>query len=338
MIRLLMVGSQLPMAIESHYYNHLRNFGIEVSFFNSALFYKVESVIDKIKFRYWPDQLFRQVNVALIDSIENDPPDMVWIFKGLEFFPETLKRIKERGILLLNYNPDHPFIRTFVSNGGRHIEESVPLYDVHFCYSKELTLKIQSDFNLKSFWLPFGYDLTDQEFGQLQLESEINRVCFVGNPDHSRANTIKRIAHSKQNIDVYGYNWKRFLKANDQIRIFDQVLNFDYWRTLRKYRLQLNVFRPHNFNSHNMRTFEIPACGGIQAAPSSDENKYFFEAGKEIYLFRNDEELISVCDLVINMSAQEANQVRINSRSRVVSNRDSYQNSAQYVADIMKSL
>jgi len=60
---------------------------------------------------------------------------------------------------------------------------------------------------------------------------------------------------------------------------------------LKTYSIQLNIFRPHNIGSHNMRTFEIPAIGGLQLAPESAENREFFLPDSEIVLYSSVEEL-----------------------------------------------
>lgn len=43
----------------------------------------------------------------------------------------------------------------------------------------------------------------------------------------------------------------------------------------------------------HLRTFEIPMCGGLQLASYSDELAGYFEDGKEIVLYRSDDEFIS---------------------------------------------
>ena len=59
----------------------------------------------------------------------------------------------------------------------------------------------------------------------------------------------------------------------------------DFWRKNQEYRVQLNLFRQYNEGSHNMRTFEIPAVGGIQLTEYSTEQADFFKEGEEIFSF-----------------------------------------------------
>ena len=57
------------------------------------------------------------------------------------------------------------------------------------------------------------------------------------------------------------------------------VESSDFWKVLRKYRVQLNLMRPHNLDSHNMRSIEVPAVGGIGLFPDTPDHERFFEKG-----------------------------------------------------------
>jgi spore maturation protein CgeB len=80
-----------------------------------------------------------------------------------------------------------------------------------------------------------------------------------------------------------------------------------------------------------MRTFEIPAAGGIQLAPYSREQELFFEAGKEIFFFRNDEEMIQQAKDIIGMSKSGALEIREAARRRSVGSDYTFRNRAQTV-------
>lgn len=53
----------------------------------------------------------------------------------------------------------------------------------------------------------------------------------------------------------------------------------------------LNLMRPQNSFSHNMKTFEIPAMGGFMLAPRTTEHSIFFEEGKQVAYYDDLEEL-----------------------------------------------
>lgn len=338
-LKILIVGSTLPGALENYYRKYLDRNRFEVLSFDPSAFYTIKSIGSKIKFRYFTRSLYKVANAQLIAYADQAKPDVIWIFKGIEFFPETLKQIKKRNIALINYNPDHPFIRTFVSNGGRNIRDCVPYYDLHFCYSRDLVLQLQTEYSLKAIWLPFGFDLSQADYDRIAGEEEVVKVSFIGNPDALRAKVVERIGRNGIAVDVYGHNWDKYLKhGNSYIRTYGQVNGFDYWKTLRKYRVQLNVFRPHNVNSHNMRTFEIPACGGIQLAPASDEHTLFFTEGKEIFLYHTEEEMIEKINVLLGLSSEGAERLRGAARQRVLDDLASYEHRAKQAGEAIMDI
>ncbi|HZV69761.1 MAG TPA: glycosyltransferase [Saprospiraceae bacterium] len=337
-MKLLIVGSQSPAAIEIYYIKYLKKAGIEVDVFEPSHFFSVTNLMEKLKFRYFSRSLFHLANKKLIDKVNEFRPGIVWIFKGLEIFPDTLMYLRKQSIYLVNYNPDHPFIRSFASNGGKNVEQCVPLYDLHFCYSRDLAFKINQEYKLKTHWLPFGYELSAEDYRKIQNTSEIHKCCFVGNPDKSRANTIKKLAANGIPIDVYGHNWNKYLDRHKNLSVFGLAMGLDYWNVLRQYRLQLNMFRPYNFNAHNMRTFEIPACGGIQLAPVSDDNEYFFNEGEEIFLYNDTGELHDKIYGALDMPLHIADGIREAARDKVISNHHSYEDRALKAADVLREI
>ncbi len=337
-MRILVVGSEAQGAIENYYIKYLRKQGFVIDCFNPAHFYSVTNLVDRINFRYFPAKLFKHVKGNLLKEINHFKPDIVWVFKGVEIFPETLHALKKAGIYLANYNPDHPFIRPYASNGGKNIEDSVRCYDLHFCYSQELVKKINHLFNIKTCWLPFGYEFSVEEFHGIENEAEIIKACFIGNPDKIRSKVINEVACGGIPIDVFGYQWQRHLASNKNIKIFDQVIGVDYWKTLRKYRVQLNIFRPFNAGSHNMRTFEIPASGGIQLAPYSRENEIFFTEGKEIFMYNSTKELRNKINGILNLDNTDSETIRFNSRKKVEMDGHSYEHRAELAGSMFKAI
>lgn len=338
-------------ALEKHYTEGLKPMVKHIDLFpfpNMVHEYFGNSLIRKIQYRYkwWIKLKLEELNSALIDRISNFKTDIVWIFKGIDILPETLLQIKRMGVKVVNYNPDHPFIRTFRSGGGQEIENALPFYDLVFCYSRDLMHEINCRYGgkVKTVYLPFGYshkDIAMHPLPSSEMEvSEVQKICFIGNPDSElRYNTLAELIRRKLPIDIYGLGWKKYFNnKNDQTFIFPGVYEMEYWKTLQKYRVQLNIFRPHNINSHNMRSFEIPAIGGIQLAPSSIEHEELFTEGKEIFLFKNLDELENKARFLLDLSVKDALEIRKSSQARSTRSGYSYDDRAQIVYQAFKEL
>jgi hypothetical protein len=159
-MRIVIFGSNKSWSIERYYLRHLINLGHEVYLFDTTLYYKVETIFDKLQYRYFPNKLYTKLNEELLIFKNWYSIDVFWVFKGIEIFRDTLLKIKSYNVLLVNYNPDHPFIRTFASSGGRQIVKAIPLYDSHFSYSNNVIKRINDDFKCDVLKLPFAFEDT----------------------------------------------------------------------------------------------------------------------------------------------------------------------------------
>lgn len=341
-MKVLLVGSSTPWAIENHYLKYLNeNPGVSASLFpiRSLFFdYYYKSLAKKLLFRIGLSNVYSSLNKALVQEAESKKPDVVWVFKGLEVFPSTLRLFKRWKIKLVNYNPDHPFEFFSPGSGNRNVLDNNGLYDLHFTYINSLIEKIGRIFDVPAVHLPFGYELSEESYARIKDGEEYPNACFVGNPDKERAHLVNLLLKANIPVDVYGNNWQKFLKSKPlNLQIFPAVYGDDFWSVIRRYRVQLNAFRLHNIGSHNMRSFEIPAAGGIMLAPSSAEHKEFFENEKEAFFFSDFDEAVSLCKKIIGFSNDEASSIRINARKRSLDSNYSYrERSGDVVSNLEK--
>lgn len=341
-MRLLIVGSNQSWAIERIYLKYLKELNPDTFLFpaqNLLHEYLSSSILNKILFRIGLSGIYNSINKKLIEYAEEIKPEIIWVFKGMEVLPATLKLFKSKGIKLVNYNPDHPFIISGRGSWNKNVFNSVGMYDLHLCYSKLLMKRISEEYKIRTEFLPFGFELDEDIYEKVKNINEIKKVCFIGNPDKIRAEVIKYLVNNGIEVDVYGHNWNRYFsrRENANLKIYDAVYADKFWEIARKYRVQLNIFRPHNTGSHNMRTFEIPAVGGIQLAPDSEEHREFFQEGKEIFLYRTNEELLKKVKSLLEMSKSEADGIRIAAREKSLSADYTYRSRTNYVFKTFKN-
>src|SRR5258708_9019209 len=286
--RIILVGSDREDAIENFFVKYLRREGVETFFFPAyTLFYEYyySGLWHKLAFRAGLSGIYKQINRQFRKHVEEFQPDLIWVFKGMEIFPGSLEWAKSKGIRLVNYNPDNPFLFTGKGSGNRNITRSLGLYDLHFTYNLDIRKQLEDQIKADTSLIPFGYDIDASVYEQVARQEEIVKVCFLGNPDQQRVSFIKDLASRGIEMDVYGRDWNRWLR-HSSIRVFDPVYGVEMWKVLYRYRVQLNLMRIHNTDSHNMRSFEVPAIGGIMLAPDTKEHRIFFEEGKEGFLYK----------------------------------------------------
>ena len=178
--------------------------------------------------------------------------------------------------------------------------------------------------------------MEDGVFEHIASVEEKKQVGFVGNPDFIRARIIRQLAACGLQVDVYGHGWKKYLPKHPQIDVFDAVYGTGFWEKLRQYRIQLNIFRPHNFGSHNMRSFEVPAAGGVMLAPDSPEHREFFEPHQEAFFYQREEDIAPMCWELL--ASDTLSQVRENARRRSVSEDYSYRKRASIALQALQML
>lgn len=341
-MKVLIVGGNHPLAIETKYHHSINALGFPCDLLDvrSMLTTRLnKSIVNKVLFRIFPVEFCKPIGEKLIQFLKGKSYTHVFVFKGIEVPASTIKQIRELGLKTINYNPDHPIIKSSPYSQNQNTRDSIEHYNLHLCYSQELVTLIRRDFGLKAEWLPFGYDLDGYDFSNFhETEFATDSICFIGNPDVNRARLIRILGENKIPVVVYGDNWGNYLKTSPYIRVHSRVDGKQFWSTMQKHVFQLNLFRKHNVNSHNMRTFEIPAVGSIQIAPRTAEHMYLFNEKESIFLFSNTDELIYTIRDLLTWENAKVNELRLSILDEVFQSRFTYHDRAKQALDYIKTL
>ncbi len=340
-MKILLVGSNFDYAIERYYVRYLKALGAKINHYPApdiVFNYHSANLFNKILFKTKINTGYKPVNRRLLEIAYQYQPDVIWVFKGMEIFPETLDRLR-KDFRLANYNPDHPFLIISSGSGNDNVTQSVGLYHLHFCYNTGLQQEIQKRFNLPTVFLPFAYDRMDLAKMDQHRGEEIKKICFQGNPDAYRAGKIELFTEAGIDVDAYGIGWQHTkLRNNKRVKLFGIAPRAEFWKLNQQYRVQLNLFRAYNNGSHNMRTFEIPVAGGIQLAPYSDEQTLFYEPDKEVFFFKDDQEMVAKAKQILSMQTSDARIIRDAAKERSLTSPYSFEDRAQTVYDTFKKM
>ena len=186
-MRVLIVGSSMPGALEGSYLeamsmcSQIERMGIA---FDRLRYTKQEcfrTSVRRFSPNYYPG--LQSFNKELLALIKRSKWDVLLVFKGMELFPKTLLEIKNMGVMLVNYNPDNPYIYSGRGSGNFNMNRSLPLYDLYFTYDRNVQAASGSWNSLGL--VPFGF-VNSATFNRTP-EEEILRACFIGNADDERA-------------------------------------------------------------------------------------------------------------------------------------------------------
>jgi spore maturation protein CgeB len=314
--KIAIIGSNHIAALELVYMKLLKKKGFSVSLFpaqNIFFDYYFHSLVNKIFYRLGFSNILNKIQKDLKSFINEFDPNIVIVFKGMEIAPKTLIWLKKREITIYNYNPDHPYIFSGRGSGNLNVTNSISLFDCYFSYSEDVVRQL-NDISINSKILPFAFDSDGFTYSEITQCDEILKTCFLGNADNFRVKFLNNLAELGLQIDVYGENWNSF-KLNKSININPPKYGQDFWKTLQQYAVQLNLLRPHNFNSHNMRSFDIPGSGGIMLAPFTKDHYKFFKEDIDIFLYDSLEMALHKANQILSLSFEERLVIRKNARN-----------------------
>jgi spore maturation protein CgeB len=222
-------------------------------------------------------------------AIEDSQPDLVFVIKGRRVSPETL--IQAKKILgdrpLVNFNPDSPWD---AANKTKRIIENIPVYDAHFTWNRAL-IDCLSGAGAKSIhYLPFAYDPLLHHPLEAGMNEIIYDAVFVGTYSEERDKLLGTLASC--NIRIVGNGWQRSKHVRREWVLPKALYGEDAVRVMALGACSINILRPQNIGSHNMRTFEIPASARAMLTTRSAEQSEFFAEGKEMECFDGRDELL----------------------------------------------
>ena len=340
-MKVLFAGQFKEWSIEHHYTKYLSPFAEVFTYPAEDIFdeYYHPSIWNKVKYKLGVSRINEKIGKGLIEKAKAVKPDIIWVFKGMRISPKTLEELRRMNIKLVNYNPDHPFFFSSKGSGNANVTASIGLFDLHFIYDKRVGERLEKEYGIPTAMLPFGFELQPSVFDKIKNVPEKNTACFIGTCDKIRVENVMLVAAAGIPVHVFGSNWGKMLPRNTKnIIVHPPVYGEEFWLNMRKYRLQLNIFRPHNIGSHNMRTFEVPAVGGIMLAPDSPDHQLFFEANNEIFTYTSKKEMIAKTREILAMSKDDINAIRTNARRRSVESNYSYEWRAKQAFDAMSKL
>lgn len=231
-------------------------------------------------------------NTGLIKAVKETKPDLVFIIRGADFYPETLIKIK---------NENKVKLVCWWMEGSSDIEKSAekaPYYDFYFINSR-YAVKEHIKKGIKNcLYLPLG---ADTEFHKKISLINGNRykcdIGFVGAWDQNRQIILQEL-ENLDNVKIWGPKWrKRNSKNSKMLKIIkgEGLYNKDivnFFNTT-KINININLRQNHNIPSGaNLRTFEITACSGFLLTDFVEELPELFRIPDEIEVFNTKDEFI----------------------------------------------
>ena len=280
----------------------------------------------------------RRMNRRLVQQAESYQPDAVLVLKGEHVFPSSLVAIRQRtGAKLLNWNGDNPFN---LMNSSRYLLNSIPIYDCLFIWGKCLIEPLYKAGARRVEYLPFGYEpaihhpvsVTEEERQLLG-----NDVVFVGTWEPPREAILSQLLDF--DLAIWGNSWEHLALSSPLRECVRGRARYgeEMAKILNASKICLNFIRKQNGNAHNMRTFEIPACGAFMLTTRTKEQCEFFAEGEEIACFGDVAELRQQISCYLE-HPQKITAIAKRSHERVLHDNHAYVDRMRFVLAITDEL
>lgn len=203
-------------------------------------------------------------------------PDLTIVIKGRFLTRKDVARLRKASHgAVVNYYPDNPFSPQYHEPA---VLDALPAYDRVFIWSEDLVSRLRAAGVPRASYLPFGYD---DELYSAPVSDEPPEwdVGFVGQWYSLREHHIRALAGMR--VVVAGPGWRTRLERQPVQGCTVLTGNPHGRRAAEVYhrsKIGLNILHPDNANSHNMRTWELPATGTASIMTASDFHARLFGA------------------------------------------------------------
>lgn len=267
-------------------FSRIRDVNIHCPFQNTKEYSLIHKVFYKLKI---PLDMYGYNSYLLSKDITSY--DVIFIVKGIEIFPNTLKLLKR------NY-PDKVIIHWSLDDMTSWKIQSIYSYlNIKYCdiiYStKSYNLEKLSTISHKRVRLTTQGYSNDIHKSTDKSKNKIYDLLFIGRYEKERFNSLLRLALEGFRIDVFGPNWPSFTKkSHENLCIHFKSLNgMQYSEAISNSKICLGFLAKYNKDQYTSRSLEIPACNGFLLAERTEEHQKLFKEGVEAEFFSSDEEL-----------------------------------------------
>jgi len=302
-MKLLIVGpvSCRWSLVKSYFCTFNKIDSIEIFLFDpeqEGLFKRIykDGFLNRIRRRvyYYVDScILNRKFISFVKSEKCRDLDLILDIKSYWLTPKILKMSKRyTNALIFHLNPDSPFDK---SNFHLQLKRCMPFYDCYFIWHKGLIPKLYEIGAERVEYLPFAWDSELHPDKDVSLDNSpeyTSDIAFIGNWSPEREKWLETL--SDLNLAIWGgYLWGRLKKSSPLLGRWKRkiVVGEEFVKVCRSSKIILNFLRPQNKDSHNMRTFEIPGCGGFMLHERSRELADFFREDKDVACFSTPQEL-----------------------------------------------
>lgn len=276
------------------------------------------------------------INRDIIQKVKYIKPDIIWVDKGIYFYPRTIKKIKElTKAVIIHHNTDDILN---VCHKFSYYLSALDFYDAHYSSNIYNVNEMRAITKSHVKYNELGYD--DEIFKPIINKNIIinNEITFIGHWEKNTENHILELVKSRIPVHVRGPGWLK-LDGNRLPKgtvLSGPVFEKDYVKALCACTIGLGIVSVINRNKTAGRIFEIPACGIMLLAVRNDILEKMYTDGKEVVLFSSVQELIKKSRYYLSHKA-ECVSIAEAGRKRLIANKCTWKDRVEEILDDLKN-
>jgi spore maturation protein CgeB len=245
----------------------------------------------KVQYGYSINKMNEDVR-KLIDKSE---VDLVFIYRGLLIYSDTVKLLSHKAPVFI-YNNDDPFSKKYPPFFWRHYLGSLPFAKTIFYYRT----KNEEDYKklgynnislLKPYYMAHkNFYIPEKEVNQYTCD-----VIFIGHYENDgRDILLKKVIDSGVNIKLFGPEWQKsplytyFVNKMGEIK----PISKDYNLAINSAKIALVFLSKINNDTYTRRCFEIPPTKTFMLCEYSNDMNNIFKMGYEADYFNSVDEIL----------------------------------------------
>jgi len=293
-MRVLILGEDAPGGLMGSYEHGFAQLGIETRSFCLARAYQsvLPSIRSRALRRVAEPVLLSTFNESVVGNLTGVEVDLVLVIKGHRLSATTVDSVREStGAPVVNFYPDDPFSDER-SNRLAYGPNVLAAYDGCFTFARHLVPEYERAGAQRVNYLPFARD-PGLHAPVASPTEQVFDVVFVGNLDEDRVRYLDALARDYR-VGVFGERTAAAVPRNSALAratFGPPAYGGDLARALACGAISLNVMRPQNSRSHNMRSFESLACGAFTVSQRTPELTELFVEGEHMVGFSDIDEL-----------------------------------------------
>jgi glycosyltransferase involved in cell wall biosynthesis len=303
MPRVIVVGDGDPVSLGSSYVRAFRKIGCEASLFDH---YGVLNPNRNLAGRLNRVRLLAQAPLRrrvsamkLLSQVRAERPELVFLTKCDDLPGWLYPLIRRLDARVAAFHPDDPFwVRRAWRKGPSHRRSVVQMraVDHYFVWAEHLVQRIRALGVPHVSYLGFAVDpeLSYPVAHEALASGEPSiEVSFVGTWDQYRESWLHVLAEHVP-LSIWGSDYWRDRCRSPLLQKAWRGKTAEgdaFSRVVSASRLSVNILREQNEGGENMRTYEIPGCGGAMIANYSAAQDRVFRDGREAFYARTPVEL-----------------------------------------------